>query len=702
MGNTGPVFFALRKPANLPGSRVFLFPAEGVGFTSIRRWSMKRLCPLAFYLLVCAAPSVYALDVTPSPSPSPSPTSTATSATVSGFLLDEVVVTSDRLPTPKDQVAGSISVLTASDLERQQQTTVANALREIPGVDVVQEGGDGKVTSISLRGAGSDRTLVFVDGVEVNDPIGDGGSGSFDFANLTTDNVERIEVLRGSQSALYGPDATGGVLQIFTKKGQGPLNGSLSGELGSMGYLRSALALNGGDHWLDYSMQVSHLTEKGFSSAAFNPSYVLPLEDNGTQNSVVSSQFESSPVSFLTLSLVQRYTDSKTSVDDGPLDDDPNHFNLTRESILKGGAETTFWDGRWNQTFSFSQALEHFSDLNDPDLDHPFDSLRDFFNGRRQQFDWQSNLRLIPRHTFSFGFENRQEWGDTSGYSVSAWGPYPFETLFLRDRTNGWFLQDQASYFDRLFVSSGVRWDQNDVFGGRATWRLAPAFILPFTQTKLKSTLGTGWKTPTLYQQSYDSADPTLLSLLPEKSLSWDFGFEQPFLKDKIHLDAVCFLNQYKNFLDWDNTANDDYGAFVNVSRVRMRGTETSLEGHFYKDGLAKISINYTEAENLDTLELLPGHPSHRASFSLDSPSIGGARAGFEVLYTGRRDDLLWPDVLVPLPDYTLVRLHVDWKPSQRITLFGRVENLFNRRYQEVYGYQTAPRAVYAGTTLHL
>jgi len=678
---------------------------------------MKPIARYALLLLFLTVPFLKAQEAAPSPQSTPSPKTGLAGSSADNSssdlipnptpvpadlpqasdegLLDEVVVTSDRLPTPKDQVAGSISVLTARDIERQQLKTVAQALREIPGVDVIQDGGDGKTTTVSIRASGPSRTLVFVDGVEMNDSIGSGGDGLFNFANLTTDNVERIEVLRGSQSALYGPDATGGVIQIFTKKGQGPLQASLTGETGSQGYLRSGLGLNGGDRWLDYSIQVSHFREDGFSAAAPNASHTLPLEDDGTQNTVVSSQFGSNPFSFLTLRLIQRYTESKTDVDDGAFNDDPNHINLTRDSILKGEVETRFFDRRWQQILSFSQTLQHFTDVNDTDLDHPYDVTRSFYNGRREQFDWQNNLRLLLHHTFSFGFENRQEWGDATdhyeyldGWTLSSASS---DSSFTRktNRDNGWFLQDQTSYGDRFFLSAGARFDRHDTFGTRATWRLAPAYIVPITQTKLKTTLGTGWRTPTLYQLYSDYGNP---SLRAERSLAWDAGFEQPFLRNRFRLNAVYFDQRYKNYLDYDLAK----WAYCNTPRVRTRGAETSLDGRFYKDSLVHLSVNYTEAKNLDTREPMQGRPLHRASLALDSPSVHGARVGFEVLYTGRRKNPVW------MPDYTLVRLHVDWKATNRMKIFARVENLFGRRYQEYDGYQTSPRAFFAGSTLSL
>jgi len=661
-----------------------------------------RFCLLFLFGLI---PSVLLAENLPapdlSPTPSLSPTASpavelpATPSPTAGVSLEEVVVTSHRLPTPKDRVASSLSLLTAQDLERKRVHTVAQALREIPGVDVLQTGGEGRTTTVSLRGSGPARTLVFVDGVEVNDPIGSGGDGLYDFSRLTTDNVERVEVLRGSQSALYGPAAVGGVVQILTLKGQGPLRASLTGEAGGRGFHRSSLGLSGSDRSLRYALQASHLEETGRSAAEPNAFSTLPLEDDGARANNISSSLGYEPVSFLSLRLIHRYSDSETEIDNAAYDDDPNHTNRAREGLIKGEVSAELLGGDWTQTLSFSQTRQHLLDLNDKDQDHPTDASRASYQGRRDQFEWRQTLRPHSGHTLTLGFENRQEWGDSlSTYEYLDWWtflPVTSTSQFQEktQRVNGWYLQDQMAFGERIFLTAGVRADLHDRFGSRGTWRLAPSFLLPKWGTKLKATCGTGWRTPTLFQLYSDYGNPTLE---PERSLAWDAGFEQSFLDKRLALDATLFEQRYKDYLTYDLAK----WAYVNQAKTQMRGAEATLEARPYRDGAIRVSIHYTEARDQATDEILQGRPLRRASLVLDSPTFHRVRIGFECLYVGRRKNPVW------LSDYTLARLRADWKPTDRLTLFGRVENLFDRRYIEYAGYQTAPRSVFGGAKVAL
>jgi vitamin B12 transporter len=308
---------------------------------------------------------------------------------------------------------------------------------------------------------------------------------------------------------------------------------------------------------------------------------------------------------------------------------------------------------------------------------------------------------VLSGHVFSLGFDNSQEWGNESDLSYD-WNQYmvlPHVLGQKTDRVNGWYLQDQASWGQRLFLSSGARWDRHDLYGGRASWRLAPAYLVPSLNTKLKATAGTGWTTPTLYQR-FDPLSGNA-SLLPERSLSCDVGFEQPFMGNRLRLEAVYFNNHIQNCIGFDSTlvtAQTPWGEFSNTNRVHSRGCESTLTAQYFKDGAFHLGYSYTDSKNEDTHTQLANVAQNRASFSLDTPSFHNAHAGFEMLYTGKR---LYSSQIT-LPDYTLARLRVEWKPSGRITLFGRIENLFDRRYQEVYGYQTSPRAYYAGSTLQL
>ncbi len=665
----------------------------------------KRFVWILCLLSGVAVPSVgSAAEPTPTPMgtaalTAPPATPTVRPTQVPGnFLLNEILVTANRLGVPARQVASSYTVLTEEDLERGQRSSVAEALRTVPALDVVNTGGPGKTTSFDLRGAGSDRTLVFIDGVEVNDPMSTGRT--FNAANLTVDNVGRIEVLRGPQSALYGPEAVGGVIQIFTQRGQGPLRVRLLEEGGSYGEFRSSIGASGGNPRFDYSASLSHLGLTGFPIAPPDPTQLLPMKSNGYLNNTASLRAGWLLAPWLNLNGVARYDDGRSSLDNGSaIRNDPNYDFLTRQSTVRLEAAGKLLDGHWETTLGASRALNHMEDRNNPDLDHPFDFLRDFYSSRVDKIDWLNHFHL-PNNILTAGFESQEESGNSSTYSESLYGPYSDAFDRETSRMNGWFLQDQASWKDRLYLSAGARLDRHDLYGQQVTWRLAPAWILSGTDTKLKATWGTGWKVPSLYQRFSPYGNP---GLSPETSHSWDAGLEQPLLGHRLVVGATYFHSRYDDFIDFDNVNF----VYLNYHRVGIQGTELTGNYRLPREGALRSAFTWTDSRNLDTGEPLPRRAVRQASFSGDSPRVHRIQVGLDLRWVGPRSDILfppWPDVAhqVPLPDYWVTTVRVDWKPSTKVSFYGRVENLSNRRYEEVLGYETAKRSFYLGTRVEL
>ncbi|MFH0871519.1 MAG: TonB-dependent receptor, partial [bacterium] len=419
--------------------------------------------------------------------------------------LQEVVVTATRLEEPLREVASSVTVISQEEVERRQQRSVAEIIRAVPGLDVVQGGGPGRLASVSIRGAGDGHTLVMMDGIELNDPISP--TRSYDFAYLSADNIERIEVVRGPQSTLYGSDAAGGVINIITKKGEGSLKASLSTEAGTYQTYLTKAAVSGSSQDFHYSLGASHLSSEGISAAkakgfTLDGESYRNREKDGYRNSSASGRLGWTPISNLDLDLFLRYLDAQADLDNfgGKGGDDPNANQDSKQLFSRGQARLTLFDGLWEQRLGVSLSNQERDYRNDPDADHLTEKETASYDGRLLKLDWQHNLYLHKTNTATFGLEYEVEKG-RSDYRSEAFG-FVFESALeqRKARTRSAYLQDEVRLGGWFFATAGLRLDEHSRFGTQTTWRLAPAFLIKPSGTKIKGSYGTGFKAPTLYQ----------------------------------------------------------------------------------------------------------------------------------------------------------------------------------------------------------
>ena len=394
-------------------------------------------------------------------------------------------------------------------------------LKEVPGISITQQGGPGKITSVFIRGANPRHTLVLIDGMEVNDP----GSISnyFDFANLQTNNIKRVEILRGPQSTLYGSDAMAGVVSIFTGEGNGKPKFSLTGEGGSYNTYKGNLDMNGSYSMLKYSLSYSALNSDGFSAA--DKEYGN-TEKDPYRNNTFYSRFGLNPIENLNFGFIFSYSKSKAGLDQNEkYGDDPNFFADIRELFFKTNCSLSLFNGFWTQNIALGFIKNINKTTDGIDSIHPFLSSENYFTGKRTKLEWQNNLRISNNNTLTLGLEAEQEKAFSSYVSTSEYGPYTSEFPSSKATTAGIYLQDQVSIRGAFFSSFGVRYDKHDRFGSVITYRIAPAYFISSTNTKLKATYGTAFKSPSLYylyEPTYGNQD-----LKPEKSKGWDVGIEQ-------------------------------------------------------------------------------------------------------------------------------------------------------------------------------
>ena len=613
----------------------------------------------------------------------------------------QVVVTATRIETPAREVASSVTVIAGADLDRTKAATVLEALRDVAGLAAVANGGPGSAASLFLRGANSEHILVMLDGVELNDPMNP--SRSFDFAHLGLENVERVEVLRGPQSTLYGSDALGGVVNILTRRGEGRPRLSLTAQAGSYGTLSNGLDFGGSTGAFHYSLGLSQYETRGFSASS--AAYSGNAEKDGYRNLSLSGRAGLILGNGLEADLMVRAVSARTALDNfgGPGGDDPNNSQRYDALVLRGQARALFAGGRWEQKLALSYVRSERDHDNPVDDLHPFDAEQGTYRSDRAAIDWQNNVFLAPSHTLTFGADLAREEGESQYTSWSAYGPY--DSPFPRRTADqaGIYVQDQIKISGRFFATVGARLDRHGRAGTALTYRIAPAYFVEATQTRLKATFGTGFKSPSLYQLY---APGTFwgpignAALKPEESRGWDAGVEQLFLGGAVTAGVTYFRDDFWNLIDFDFSRG-----YINIGRARTRGVEVFAEAKSAGGIIARASYTSLEAKDLDQGAALLRRPNARLTARIDIPLPGRFAAGAAAAYTGARHDKNfsdWEARSVVLAPYVLLDASLSYRLGAETRLFLRLDNILNAKYETVYGYGTARFSVTGGIKLGL
>ncbi len=614
-------------------------------------------------------------------------------------IQHEITVTTTRIDTPTREIASSVTVLSREDIVRSRKTTVLEILRDIMGITLIQNGPVGSTASVHIRGGNAEHTLVMMDGVELNDPITP--SRSIDLAHYSLDNVERIEVLRGPQSTLYGSDAISGVINIITRKGEGSPTITFSSQGGSFGTFSGGTSLNGSSKKFFYSVGAAFLQSSGFSAA--NEAYEGNSEKDGYQNLTLSSRLGYRISDNLEFDFVVRRIETEIDIDNfgGAFGDDPNNLQTYNSLFLKGQARWHLWNNRWEQKLNLSVVDYDRSYKNPSDELHPFDSDQAFYSSRFYKLDWQNNLYVHETNTVTIGIDYQQEHGESEYTSEGLWGP--FQSLFPHQRasTTGLYIQDQLRFNGRFFATLGTRLDIHSQFGSSLTFRLAPAYFFENTGTKIKGTIGTGFKSPSLYQLYAPGTFWGPIgnkTLAPEKSTGWDIGMEQTFLSEKITLFAQYFSQTYINLIDFDFLIG-----YINIAEAKSKGFEFGFDGQLTKS--LSLHASYTTASHIDkdTGDSLLRRPNSHFQSRININFLTKGNIEFSLLSIGRRDDtefVGFTSERVTMPAYTLVNSIVSYDILSSTQIFLRLDNIFNTYYETVKGYGTPGLSIYGGFRL--
>jgi vitamin B12 transporter len=587
---------------------------------------------------------------------------------------EPIVVSATRFDVPLDQSPTSVSVITSQDLETKQIERISDALREVPGLSVVQTGTPGQLTSVFMRGLPSQDMQVLIDGI----PVNQGLAGQFNFADLTTDNIDRIEVARGPQSTLYGPRALAGVIQIFTKQGSGNPTGQISAEGGSYDTFRETAQTSGSINQFDYSLSASRLDT---DNARPNNEY---------RNTAAIANVGWSPNEQFRLGGLFTYSNSDTGNPNKITTPAPFDNLLTERWLIAPHIDFKPVDW-WSHKLIVS--YDHERQVNDPNNDGFVFATRALF--KRLTIDYQNDLKPASWLTVTSGFfYSDVDAGQERPFVSQMFGPQP---TFISDHTQetAGFVQATVTPVKNLILVGGGRYDYFNQFGGVWTYRFAGSYKIDQTNTTLHSSVATGFSPPS----SQDKIFGNNFGLRPEKDFGWDIGVEQRLWENRVTLGATYFHNDLSNVI-----GSDGLFQTFNLGAAQTQGIETELHAQPIPDLIFTASYTYLDTEKTSSADIaqlqgarLVRRPRNEVYASVSYLWWKKLRTTVAAKFVNAREELNFGGPNFDIEDYSFVNCAAEYEVNSHLSIFGRIDNLTDEQYAEVFGFPALGRAAYGG-----
>ena len=617
--------------------------------------------------------------------------------------LPDIVVTAGRAPEPIGSTGSAISVISGDTLTTSNPASLTDALRSVPGLMVTQAGGPAGATGVMLRGANTGQTLVLIDGVRVNDPSG--AAGDFNFALVAPGTVDRVEVLRGPQSALYGSDAMGGVINIITKKGSGPAQYSIRTEGGSYGTASTTASMSGSSGPWNYAVTGSGQHTNGFSSYGYRIPAIEAkypnLEKDGMDRIGGSARvgYDAGEGFRFDAGVMSTFTRGAYDASFGATPDTPSNSNQLQQQIWAKAAVDSLGGMLTQSITTFATQVDRtFNDYSSYGINVlPANSYATSTDFRGNSFgaEYQGDLKMGAAGSLIYGARTQHDTAESFGATILPVPTPRLQTLSATKDTNSVFALWKLPIGERLSVTMGGRVDDVVDVATFATWRTTAAYTISETGTKLRASAGTGAKAPTLYQL-YSPYGNT--GLRPEESIGYDAGIDQSLFNGRVTLSLTGFYNKFSNLIDFtfDPTPTQPFGHYVNVSRAETYGVEFGGDVDVVP-GLVKLKAAYTylRAYDLMTGLVLARRPEHLARFAVAITPTPEWLIEPRIVTVSERFSS--NNELNRLAPYTRVDLYTEYKIDKNWKVFARGENIFNERYQEVLNYGTTGPAIYGG-----
>jgi vitamin B12 transporter len=650
--------------------------------------------PIAFLLLTAALPAapVFAQTADVRPSTADTAQSSTGLADAAGSTSgDQIVVTANRTAQPLSRVGQSISIIDADTIRTRQAVTPLELLRQVPGVSIAQNGGVGTVGSVFIRGADSGQTVALIDGVKINDPTST--DGGFDFGTLMIGNIDRIEVLRGPSSVLWGSQAIGGVVNLITRQPTEHLAVNARAEGGSFGTAQGVANVSDKFGPLSASVGGSYFRTDGIS--AFDGG----REKDGDRNYGANASFNLALAQGISIDLRGYYARSRTQFDGFSTPDfsfgDDREFGKTRQLIGYAGLNAALFDGRFRNRVSFS-----YIDTNRRSFDPDGFVFETFLGkGRTERAEYQGIVDIMPGTQATFGAEHE--------YAHFATTSFGAETPANHSSIDSGYGQLVATPVEGLTLTGGVRYDHHNRFGGKTSFAGSGVYSPNHGATTFRASYTEGFKAPSLYQLYGDFGNVTLR---PERSKGWDAGVTQKALDGRFEASATYFRRVSRNLIDFigctDDTGiceNRPFGTYDNVARARSQGVELTVAVKPVDAFRLSASYTYLDARNraegtANFDNRLARRPDDSITLNADYDWAFGLSTGATVTHvSGSYND---PGNTQRLEGYVLTGLRASYPIGKHLEVYGRIDNLFDVHYETVFQYGQPGRAAYGGVRL--
>jgi vitamin B12 transporter len=585
----------------------------------------------------------------------------------------DIVVVATGVEQPIEESGRAVTVIHREDITRLQTIPVADLLSTVPGVAVTRNGGPGSFTAVRIRGAEGEQTLVLIDGVRVNDPSSPGAG--YDFGNLLAGAVDRIEVLRGPNSTIWGSQAIGGVINVVTGSDRAGFNARANAEAGSFGTFSGNAAVTGGNDRVRGSLTAGYTTIDGISAAATG------TEADGYRQYGATGRLQLFLTPEIGIDLRGYYADSRSELDGFPAPAysfaDTGEYATTRELYGYAGFNASLFDGAFDSNLSITAA-----DIDRDNFDVAAGAAPVFFGkGNSERYAYRGNIRVAQQLRLVVGAEH-EDSRFTDGSTTARTGITSF------------YGEAIVNPVEMLTINAGLRRDDHRDFGDHVSFGISGS-LRPAAGTVIRANYGEGFKAPTLYQLYSFYGTPTLR---PETAKSYEIGVDQTL--GPVTLSGTWFHRDTTDQIDFD------MGSFTyrNIARAEAQGFE--LEALVRPSASLTLSANYTHvvAENrspgANLGRDLARRPRDMANLAVDYRLPFDLNLGASVLVRGDSFDDASNNVR--LPGYVLVNIRAEMPVTDQFSLYGRVDNLFDERYQTVAGYGTPGRAAYVGVRMRL